>query len=106
MPPKGYKMSKTAKDKIREKLSGIKRSKTTCQKIGAAHWKGNNVLLESARKRARRIFQCPKGYQRHHVDGNPLNNDPSNIKIVTPKEHVATDKRWENRIRDSNGRFC
>ncbi len=28
-----------------------------------------------------------KGMHIHHIDGNPLNNDPLNLKAVTPKEH-------------------
>lgn len=29
----------------------------------------------------------PEGYEIHHRDGNPLNNDISNLECVTPKAH-------------------
>jgi hypothetical protein len=56
-------------------------------------WKGNNANSESARKRARKKYLVPKGYQIHHIDGNPYNNNPENIKIVTGKEHMIIDGR-------------
>lgn len=30
----------------------------------------------------------PPGRHVHHRDGNPLNNDPSNLEILTPSEHA------------------
>ena len=51
------------------------------------------VKPKSGRAQAERMFPCPKGYERHHIDGNPLNNDPSNIQIVKRKEHMSTDGR-------------
>jgi hypothetical protein len=47
----------------------------------------------SGRVQAERKFFCPKGHERHHIDGNPLNNDPSNIQIVKRKEHMSVDGR-------------
>lgn len=29
----------------------------------------------------------------HHIDGNPANDDPANLLITTPEDHVA----WHNR---------
>jgi len=29
----------------------------------------------------------PKGYQIHHIDGNPYNNLPSNLTALSPEEH-------------------
>lgn len=31
----------------------------------------------------------PDGHHVHHIDGDPLNNDVSNLRCVTPKEHIA-----------------
>jgi len=44
----------------------------------------------------------PQGFQIHHIDGNPLNNDISNLEALTPAEHgkkhrgVCSDKKREN----------
>jgi len=32
--------------------------------------------------------EIPEGYHIHHVDFNPLNNDPSNLTALTPEEHA------------------
>lgn len=31
----------------------------------------------------------PEGWHVHHRDGDPLNNDPSNLVCVSPKDHIA-----------------
>jgi hypothetical protein len=61
-------------------------------------WKGNKVSNDSARQRAIRWFPAPKGFDHHHIDGNPLNNDPSNIRIQTRKNHMIEDGRLEKLI--------
>ena len=58
-------------------------------------WKGNTVKYNSGRARARKLYYAPKGHHRHHIDGNPLNNDPENIMIVTPRKHMVEDGRME-----------
>lgn len=45
----------------------------------------------------RRIYELyygkiPKGYHIHHIDGNPFNNDVSNLKCVSPEEHSLIHK--------------
>lgn len=32
--------------------------------------------------------KIPKGYHIHHIDGNPLNNDITNLQLLTAEEHV------------------
>lgn len=59
-------------------------------------WKGDKATQISGRCRANRMFPCPKGMQRHHIDGNPLNNSQENIMIVTPKQHLTLDGRIKN----------
>lgn len=36
----------------------------------------------------------PKGYIIHHKDGNPQNNDISNLECITQKEHMR--RHWED----------
>jgi hypothetical protein len=81
MPLNGYKMPLKQREKIR------------LGNLGKHSPKGDNVQPATGRVRAQRMYPCPKGYERHHIDGNPLNNNPNNIQIVTHKEHVTIDGR-------------
>lgn len=36
----------------------------------------------------------PKGYHIHHKDGNTLNNEITNLQLVTPKEHALLEKNY------------
>ena len=36
--------------------------------------------------------KVPKGYEVHHIDGNPFNNDFSNLECVSPSEHRERHK--------------
>ena len=43
----------------------------------------------------RRVFEyyhgeIPAGYEIHHIDGNPANNDISNLQMLTKDEHTRT----------------
>jgi hypothetical protein len=83
-------------DKIRQIIANSKMGSKN------PNWKGDNVKLKrSGNLRASRHIPCPKGYERHHIDGNPLNNDLSNIAIVTRKEHMILDGRYERFVHDS-----
>lgn len=63
-------------------------------------WKGDEASPESGRCRARRIFPkqscsiCGKKGEIHHVDNNPLNNEPSNIKYLCRLHHMIADGRY------------
>ena len=97
--PKGKKRSAESK----AKMSAAQNRPETLEKQRAAKrgeknylWKGNNASLRSARRRAERLYgmECPPGYQIHHIDGNPWNNERSNIDFVTPKQHMVEDGRY------------
>ena len=38
------------------------------------------------------VGPCPEGYQCAHLDGNPENNKPENLRWVTPKENTSHKK--------------
>jgi hypothetical protein len=65
------------------------------------HFHSNTPI--AGRKRAMRRFPCPKGFDRHHVDGNPLNNNPNNIQILVHEKHASVSIK--SRDRDDRGRL-
>jgi len=62
------------------------------------NWAGNNPIHkhDTGNLRAERWFPKVLGKEKHHIDGNALNNDPSNILYVTRKEHMQLDGRLKN----------
>jgi 5-methylcytosine-specific restriction endonuclease McrA len=72
---------------------------------GSEHhaWKGENVSNRAAHHRAETRFKnlppcedCGNVVsERHHADGNPLNNMASNIKFLCRKCHMSKDGRLE-----------
>lgn len=99
------KISKAKTGKKGWHLSEETRAKIGKAKIGEKNpmWKGNTATKQSGRCRAIRQYSCPKGMERHHIDGNPLNNSPENIVLVTRKDHMKLDGRMKHR--DKLGRF-
>lgn len=93
----GFKHTQESKDKIRQAKLGKRRPEITG--VLNPNWKGDNISPDGGRQRAIRLYPCPKGKQRHHIDGNPKNNEPSNILILTSKEHMIKDGRLENIIK-------
>lgn len=81
------------------------RKKMSVTKIGEKNprWKGDRVKPQTGNDRARRWFKAPEGFDRHHKDGNPLNNNPSNIEVTSRKGHMTVDGRLSKR--DLLGRF-
>lgn len=77
-------------------------------RIGEKHplWKGDAASLAAGRMRAGRMYRnvgpctrcgAEKG-ERHHIDSNPLNNEPDNIAILCRRCHQAVDGRREGLI--------
>lgn len=46
-------------------------------------------------------YNCkvPKGYVIHHIDGNPLNNSLSNLKLLSDAEHKRMHRILDNAIK-------
>jgi hypothetical protein len=67
---------------------------------GNPRWAGDHPKnpKKTGHQRAKRLFGNRKGLEKHHIDGNPLNNNPSNILWVTRKEHMELDGRLSNLI--------
>lgn len=66
-----------------------------------ARWKGDQAGAQAGRLRAEKMYRkigpCVRcgseRSERHHKDGNTLNNDPSNIEIVCRRCHMEEDGR-------------
>lgn len=67
----------------------------------ARQWKGDAVSVKGGRTRALRAYRdigpCSKcgaeKSERHHVDGDTSNNDPTNIAILCRRCHMDADGR-------------
>jgi hypothetical protein len=101
----------------RKKGAGWKHSEETKRKIGlgvkgkligrfvgskSAGWKGDNASRDAGHSRALKLFKnigpcikCGswKNLDRHHRDGNTLNNKKSNVQILCRKCHMEIDGR-------------
>ena len=67
------------------------------------NWKGNQANQQAGRHRAKRWFKeglcdlCGKSaHDRHHKDGNTLNNSPSNVQLLCRRCHMKEDGRLDN----------
>lgn len=92
-PMFGKKHSELSKEKI---------SKHASKRIGELNpnWKGNNISKKGGSIRARRMYKLKpceicnsKKSERHHIDGNTINNNITNIKFLCRKHHMETDGR-------------
>jgi hypothetical protein len=60
-------------------------------------WKGDAAGASAKNNRARKLFPLPEKCDecdappiaRHHIDEDPGNNDPSNIKFLCGRHHLA-----------------
>jgi hypothetical protein len=67
------------------------------------NWKGDKAVRCTGYVRAHRWFKATKctrcggkkNIERHHKDGNPLNNEKSNIAILCHVCHMTVDGRLE-----------
>ena len=66
-------------------------------------WKGDNASKHTGRTRAIRWYKLGKcvlcdedATDRHHRDGNTLNNDPPNVQILCRSCHMIIDRRMNN----------
>jgi 5-methylcytosine-specific restriction endonuclease McrA len=80
--------------------------KSSISKLGPKNpnWKGDAIERGSGRDRARRAYRsigpcsncgAPKT-ERHHIDGNTLNNNPENIAILCRRCHMIADGRLQS----------
>lgn len=49
------------------------------------------------------VTQAPSGLVVHHKDGDPMNNAPDNLEVITQSEHAAL--HMPERVRDALGRL-
>lgn len=94
---------------------GTRPSKTSLNGSSHHNWKGDNIKPASGRDRARKKFSLgnceicqKKAIDRHHKDGNTLNNSQSNIQRLCRRCHMIEDGRlvrFKTVIRRSGGCF-
>lgn len=89
----GKHLSEETKAKLRATRLGKRLSEETRKKLSIAHLGGRQPSQKTGRKRAEKLFPCPSGLERHHIDGNTLNNSPENIALVTRAQHAKIDGR-------------
>lgn len=88
---KGYRQSP---DHVRNKAAAVTGE-------GNGQWTGDAASPNAGHLRAARMYPDPgmctgcgkKRAERHHKDGNPANNDPSNIDFLCRRCHMEADGR-------------
>jgi len=58
------------------------------------HW----WVMEQKIGRERRVYLHSRGYVIHHIDGNKLNNNPRNLKMIPKAKHERKHKRNRHKI--------
>ncbi len=69
------------------------------------NWKGDNITRGTGNWRAQSLHPGPKPCvrcgakgERHHVDGNPVNNAPENIAWLCRHHHMEVDGRLRSSL--------
>lgn len=102
--PRGYSQSENHKRKRADAIRGELHHS----------WQGDEVSEKGGRKRALRMYpdvgpcqSCsnPKA-ERHHIDANTANNDPSNIAILCRRCHMEADGRLARVTNETPYRGC
>lgn len=90
---------------------GIKKDQSKQRGQGNPNWKGDNVRKEQGRSRARKLYdlgiceQCGvPASDRHHKDGNTLNNTRSNIAMLCRRCHMKVDGRLDSFKKMASGK--
>jgi hypothetical protein len=95
---KGRHHTEKAKASIKSGMSGV-------------GWKGDNICKAQGNCRAIKLYpilgkcelcECD-ATDRHHKDGNTLNNEPSNVQRLCRKHHIFLDGRLANLKSFMNG---
>lgn len=84
--------------KVRKRIDRLGRNVRI--ESASPHWLGDHATPKAGSMRARVKYVCDvcercgkKATDRHHDDGNTLNNEPTNIKILCRKCHMIVDGR-------------
>jgi hypothetical protein len=97
---RGFKEGHSCPKEMREKIS------VSHLREKNPNWKGSTTNKQTGYCRANSWFNPPKGKERHHIDGNPLNNSPENILFVARKEHMIMDGRLEKKRLELSKAIC
>ena len=98
---KGTHHTKESRRKMSEAFTPERKRKLSKDKMGSKNpnWKGDEAAENTIRNRLIKKTPLPKGYDRHHIDGNGRNSDSTNILVLTRREHMLKDGRMEALIK-------
>lgn len=77
-------------------------------------WKGDDATTGAKNMRARQWIplsgmcekcQVKRACDRHHKDGNPGNNEPSNVALLCRRCHMEVDGRLA-RLKEMQAKYC